>query len=283
MTELPFRWDVARREQLGKLLDGPPADAYPGFLDELRECCVRVVAAAADGDMVFVGRSPESIFDYVSGALADTSWAARPVLLNFSMRYDSADEIRRKNIHALRAMLAQLAAVGLSPAAIAASERPQVFIDLVYAGKTFGRLLGLLEHAAEEEGVDVAAVRRRIRFLGITERTKNSPNTWRWYQRSEWAARMPRRSLRGVSIPRWLWTYLGDIQPKVARWNPPMVWGHEMLREPPRENLPALRLAYAIHQRARDPAERARFATELAACREIRDPAVRKLVLELRG
>jgi hypothetical protein len=30
-----------------------------------------VIAAAADGDLVFVGRSPESIFDYLSGVLAE--------------------------------------------------------------------------------------------------------------------------------------------------------------------------------------------------------------------
>jgi hypothetical protein len=281
----PFRWNLARREQLGSLLEGQPAWTYPAFLDELRECCARVMAAAADGDLVFVGRSPESLYDYLSGVLDETSWRERLVLLNFSMRNDTSEEVARLHPQGLRAIRGQLDAAGLSPAGMAASERPQVFVDLVYAGKTFGRLLGLLEHWARETGVDVAAVHRRIRFLGVTEREKNSPNTWRWYQKAEWAGRVPRRALRSVSIAPWTWSYLGDNQKKVGRWHPPLFWGAEEWARPPRNDdaLEALRLAYAIHQHGRDPAERQRFAALLAAQREIREPAVRRLVLELRG
>ena len=61
--EAPFRWDPSRRAQLGTLLRGEPAERYPEFLDDLRECCARVVARADDGRLVFVGRSPESIHD----------------------------------------------------------------------------------------------------------------------------------------------------------------------------------------------------------------------------
>jgi hypothetical protein len=285
VTPIPFRWDLARRQQLGSLLDGARAESYRGFFDDLRACCVRVVAAAADGDMVFVGRSPESIFDYVSGALGGTSWSGRAVLLNFSMRYETAEEVARTNPSGLRAMGDQLAALGLSPGEIAASARPKVLVDLVAGGGTFGHLLELLEHAARHGGVDGAAVRRRIRFLGITERSKNSPNTWRWYQRAAWAGRLPRRALRSVSVPYRLWTYLGNYQKKVGRWHPPLFWGAEDLLHPPRESesLEALRLAYTIHERASEPGERRRFASALAAQRELREPGVRRLVLALRG
>lgn len=71
--EAPFRWDPSRRAQLGTLLRGEPAEQYPEFLDDLRECCARVLALADDGRLVFVERSPESIHDYLGGALADTS------------------------------------------------------------------------------------------------------------------------------------------------------------------------------------------------------------------
>ena len=33
-----------------------------------------MVASAGDGDLVFVGRSPESLYDYLGGILAETSW-----------------------------------------------------------------------------------------------------------------------------------------------------------------------------------------------------------------
>jgi hypothetical protein len=121
--------------------------------------------------------------------------------------------------------------------------------------------------------------------LGITVRTKNSPNTWRWYQQVEWARRLPRSALRSVSIPYWLWTYLGDSQKKVARWHPPARWGAEDASLPPRDEdaLQALRLAHEIHERARERAERSRFAAALAGQRPLRDSSVRRLVLELRG
>ncbi len=285
MTALPFRWKLAGRPRLGSLLKGQREWAAPEFFAELRECSVRVVASAADGDLVFVGRSPESIFDYLTGVLSGTSWGERAVLLNISMRYESAEQLARSNPQGLAAIRDQLAALDLAPGQIARSARPKVFVDLVYGGNTFGHLLGLLEHWAGEAGVDPAAVRRRIRFLGITERTKNSPNTWRWYQRMEWCRRLPRSALRSVSIPYWLWTYLGDVQKKVARWHPPARWDAEDASLPPRdeEALQALRLAYRIHERGRDPAERRRFAAALAAQPQLREPSVRRLVLELRS
>jgi hypothetical protein len=193
------------------------------------------------------------------------------------------EELARTDPHAVAAIRDQLAALGLSPGEIAGSARPKVFVDLVYGGSTFGHLLGLLEHWAGDTRVDVAAVRRRIRFLGITVRTKNSPNTWRWYQQVEWARRLPRSSLRSVSIPYGLWTYLGDSQKKVARWHPPARWGAEDASLPPRDEdaLQALRLAHRVHERGR--AERSRFAAELAGQGQLRDPAVRRLILQLRG
>ena len=285
VTDSPFRWNLARRQQLGSLLRGERAESYRGFFRDLRDCCVRVASAAADADVVFVGRSPESIYDYLSGILADTSWAERIALLNFSMRNSTPGEVARGHPEGLRAIREQMAALGLSPREIATADRPRVFVDLVYSGATLGHLLGLLEHWAQDAGVDPEAVRRRIRFLGITDRTKNSPKTWRWYQRAEWAGRMPRRALRGISIPYSLWLYLGEYQKKVARWHPPMFWGAEEWTHPPRgdDALEALRLAHAIHERGRQADERERFAAALAERPEMRDAAVRRLVLELRG
>ncbi|HEX8210447.1 MAG TPA: hypothetical protein VF584_09760 [Longimicrobium sp.] len=281
----PFRWKLAGRPALGTLLDGDREHAYRGFFVDLRDCGVRVVAAAADGDLVFVGRSPESIFDYLTGVLSGTSWSERLVLLNLSMRHSDVEQLARTDPAAVAAIRDQLASLGLSPGQIAASARPKVFVDLVSGGNTFGHLLGLLEHWAGDAGVDVAAVRRRIRFLGITDRMKNSPNTWRWYQRVEWASRLPRSALRSISIPYGLWMYLGEYQRKVARWHPPARWGAEDAARPPRDEdaLKALRLAHMVHERGRGRVERGRFAAELAAQRQLRDPSVRRLILELRG
>ncbi|HKP74407.1 MAG TPA: hypothetical protein VJT67_02640, partial [Longimicrobiaceae bacterium] len=199
MTDLPFRWNLARREQLGRLVEGPPVE-LGSLAGDIRDCCARVIAQAGDSRLVFVGRSPESLYDYLCGALAATSWAERPVLLNLSMRYETVDEVERETPGAVAAIHRQLRALGLSPAEIAASGRPVAFIDLVLEGLTFGNLFGLLDDWARREGVDPAAVKRRMRVIGITIREKNSPNTWRWYQRVPWVKGFARGALRGVSI-----------------------------------------------------------------------------------
>ena len=82
---VPFRWNVARREQLGRLVDGPPASVYDAFMEDLREASARVVAMAGGSRLAFVGRSPESLFDYLSGVVAETSWEPRLLLANVSL------------------------------------------------------------------------------------------------------------------------------------------------------------------------------------------------------
>jgi hypothetical protein len=78
----PFRWNIAKKEQLGRLVEMPQAEIYPDFFNELEDCCSRVIAFCDNSDLIFVGRSPESLFDYLSGLLAKTSWASRCSMLN---------------------------------------------------------------------------------------------------------------------------------------------------------------------------------------------------------
>lgn len=283
---VPFRWDVRRREQLGRLLDVPrPEHArwrwpLPGFLSPLRECCARVVGGAGDSRLVFVGRSPESLFDYLTGALAGTPWADRCDLLSVSLPAD----VHTVSPHALRALRAQHQAFGLHPAQIASASRPVAFVDLVWKGRTFGQLSAFLSRWARDEGVDVHAVRRRLRWIGITVRGKNSPNTWRWFQQVNWAREYPRGALHGVSADYWFWTYLGDDQEKTMPSNTADRWGTEELAHPGRdpERYLALQEAFAIHEAARTPAERERFAAELIRRPQMREPWLRSLVVALR-
>ena len=81
-----FRWNIARREQLGRLVSREPAEVRPGVLEELRVCCARTIAMAGDARLVFIGRSPEYLYDYLTGAFAETSWSNRATLLNVSLK-----------------------------------------------------------------------------------------------------------------------------------------------------------------------------------------------------
>lgn len=285
---VPFRWDVRRREQLGRLLQAPPPDRpywyiptrFRDLLPEVRACSARVLARAGDARLVFVGRSPENLFDYLTGALADTPWADRCDLLSVSMQ----GVLGWVPAPALRALRYQFAALGLHPAAIAAAPRPVAFVDLVSSGGTFGELSVFLSRWARDEGVDAHAVRRRLRWVGITRRTKNSPNTWRWFQRVDWARDYPRGALRGVSVDWWFWSWLGNHQDKTMRSNSYEHWGTENLAHPEHapERLEALRVAYKIHEKARRRDERERFVAELVERPEMREPWLRSLVVALR-
>ena len=44
MEPAPFRWNLARRAELGRLVEGVRAASYPEMLDDLAECAARVVA-----------------------------------------------------------------------------------------------------------------------------------------------------------------------------------------------------------------------------------------------
>lgn len=280
-----FRWNVTRREQLGRLVDGEPAESYPEFLDDLRRCCARVIAMAGDSRLVFIGRSPESLYDYLTGALTDTSWADRLAMLNISLWAFGRYEETSPTTAGCDAMRAQLADVGLEPARIATSPRPIALIDLVSSGGTLGTLVELLVSEAERRRVDVRAVRRRIRIVGISQQEKPHPTTWRWRTQTRWPVAFRPSAIKGVSVPPQLWDYLGNTQKKVARTNPPARWGDPEMARPPREadHVAALRLAARVYRSARERDERYALASQIAAGRAMRYAWCRSLALELRG
>jgi hypothetical protein len=71
---VPFRWDLVSPDQLGSLLTGA-GEPDLWFLDSLVACAGKVVARGGDGDLFFVGRSLDSMFDLLSGALSGVAAA----------------------------------------------------------------------------------------------------------------------------------------------------------------------------------------------------------------
>lgn len=104
MFSVPFRWNLTNRNHLGSLVEGEAAVSYPEFFEHLLSCCSKVLAFSGDSDLVFIGRSPESIFDHLSGLLFDTSWRDRLELLHFSMRFREEKAIRQEHPEAINAM-----------------------------------------------------------------------------------------------------------------------------------------------------------------------------------
>jgi hypothetical protein len=192
----PFRWDVRRRSQLGSLPAIDVPNAYPEFEEDLIVCSARVLAFAGDSDLVFVGRSPQPLFDLLSGLLTETSWQDRLRLLNVSLRHvDPPDQEQ------LRAIRPYLAEVGLEPHALTRRRRPLALVDVVDTGDTFGALLQFVKEWSDEARVEWRAVARKIRIVGLTWRERTSPKTRRWHQHAEWVERLRPSEIKNVSLP----------------------------------------------------------------------------------
>ena len=277
-----FRWNITRREQLGRLVDSGPADAVAHILEPVRLCSARVIAMAGNARLVFVGRSPDALYDYLTGAFAGTSWAGRIALLNLSLRGCAArwDGLPRQ---ARAALCDHFRGLTLDPAAIIAHAHPVAFVDLICEGETFGKLLDLLISWAVADGIDPRALRRRLRIVGITEQYVGGGCQSGWKE-LEWAKPFRRSVLKGVAIPYWFWTYLGDSESKASRCNPPERWGDPEMAHPPRDDrhLDGLRRAVALHAAGRTRVERDALAATLSEQPAIRHVWCRVLAAELR-
>ena len=270
---------------MGRLVEETSGGVYADFSQDIRLASARVTAAAGNANLAFVGRSPESLFDYLSGVLADTSWADRLLLLNVSTRYQSPDDIQRENPGSIEAFTEHLESLGILPEQIASGPRPLALVDLVSTGSTFRHVAELVLALAKQESVDLNALRRRLQFVGITWRSKNSPNTYRWHQHASWLRKFPSSAVKNVSIPGQMWDYLGNKQEKVVPTNPPWRWADPAIARPPREpeHLHALRRALELFDLGCMSEERQRFSGALSGQHAMRESWCRSLVAELRG
>jgi hypothetical protein len=264
----PFRWDVTQRSQLGTLPDGPLPEAYDGFLEDLVECCARVVAFAGDSDLIFVGRSLECLFDLLSGLLIGTSWEDRASLLNVSLRH-----VEPPDAIALRNFAGTLELLGAAPSQLAVRRRPAAFVDVVASGRTFAMLFGLLKQLAADEGADWGAALHKLRFVGVTWRDWSGPDTWRWQQHADWVSELRPGAVKNVSAPYRFATYLAADVPKSSRAFQPADWTDESVLQPlhDEEALLALRLAHYLFQVGMEAGARRYFVAELR-----RQPAVKE-------
>ena len=285
MKEIPFRWNLTHRNHLGSLIEGERARTYNALTDDLLLCCSRIVAFSDDSNLVFVGRSPESIFDYLSGLLFDSTWFERLELLHFSMRFREESKIREEYPGAIDSLREYFKNLGLHPETIATKKRAVAFVDLVATGDTFGRLITFLFNWSNEIKFDWNAVKRRIRIVGITERKKTSPNTWRWQQHSDWISLLGRGAVKNVSISYDLWNYLGNYQQKVSHSYTPSRWGDPALVSPSYsdDQLMALRLAFDLFELGRTKEKREEFASLLTTQSAMKYNWFRNLVIDLRS
>jgi hypothetical protein len=285
-SSVPFRWDLITPDQLGTLADGVERPEL-WFIDDLIACAGKVLARSGNGDLIFVGRSLDSMFDLLGGALAGTSWSGRLYRLPLSFAVAgrrAGDQWRPGRIsHAQREQARHmLADLGLSPYTLARRDRPATFVDVVHGGSTFTKLYGLLRPWIDSERESWTVIRRKLRFVGVTSRTKTSPNTFRWQQAAEWTRELPARAVLNVSLDRFVWSYLGDSQVKLTRTFRPEQWladadgphrgGHTSK---------ALAEALAIVEHGRTRTARSQLAQAMTNEPAIAEPWLRHLIGQL--
>ena len=277
--EPPFRWNLRFRESLGGLLDGPRAPAYPEFLSDLLDCAARCVGQSHNGDLCFLGRSPESLFDLLSGLLLDTPWADRLRLIPFSMRRLDLHRVRRHVPGALESLHAYFHLLGISPNLLITAPHPIVFVDLVDTGQTLGHLVSVLHAWTKMEALDWRAVQAKVRIVGITWSQRPSPYTWRWQEHAEWVSLLKRGAIKNVSVPGRLWDYLGNRQVKVTESFTPWRWATGELSAPNYDvsHLAALRLAVDLFDSGRMRESREPFVELLSQQRAMRSIWFRSL------
>jgi hypothetical protein len=291
----PYRWDLLRPDRLGTLLDEVP-EPNLWFLDELTDCAAKVVARSGDADLRFMGRSADSVFDLLGGALDGSSWRGRLERLPLSCSRGPAELSPRE----LRRLREHLAAAGLEPRALARRGRPLALVDLVWMGRTFTTLHTVLRDWVEEVREPWPVVRLKLRYLGITSRKPTSPNTYRWHQHAPWTRDLPAAGVHSVSLDAGVWHLLGNVQHKTAASYPPARWhldedrlqqkqqpdGEQRSSVAPQhgaDHRTALAEARALVSAGRSSVVRGTLVRTMAAEPAFRERWLRSLARELRG
>lgn len=286
MTKTPFRWDLVSPDQLGSLLS---ATAEPSlwFLDSLAECAGKVLARSGNGDLFFIGRSLDSMFDLLSGAFAGTGRAPQLHRLPLSFQRPwgpPGNGWRRRPLTSAEIEQARqlLTAAGLAPQALARRSRPAVFTDVVHEGGTFTELFTLLQDWISEEHAQWDVIRLKLCFTGVTIRRKTSPNTVRWQQQESWTRLLPSRAVQNVSLHGPVWTYLADRQVKLTRSYFPDRWLAEADGPDHRDaTRQALAEAVALVASGRTAATRRAIAHAIGKEPAIAEPWLRSLAATL--
>ena len=283
---VPFRWDLITPDQFGTLIDGADPPRL-WFVDDLIECAGKVLARSGDGDLYFVGRSLDSMFDVLGGALAETTWRQRLHRLPLSFAQPgrwAGGRWRpgRLDYHQVQRARRILTDLGLHPYALARRRRPATFVDVVHRGSTFTALFSLVRRWVDQERESWPVIRRTLRFVGVTARTRTSPDTFRWQQHAGWTSALPGRSVINVSLDPWVWSYLGDHQPKLARTFRPDDWGAGA-DGPARDKhtASALAEALALVEHGRSPQARRGLVRTIVREPTIAAPWLRALVVQL--
>ncbi len=280
----PFRWNIESPEQLGSLIDSE-FELSEWMLKDVRSCAARILTFGQNSRLVFVGRSLDSIHDYLKGILEQTSWKGRLLQLNISLYGYSIRGVQTKYPKSFQALKRYFEELDIDPVSIKSNKLPTSFADVVYEGGTYEQIFEFLHNWSYEIQNDASSMKNKLRFVGVTERKKSSPNTWRWQQQKDWTKNLKSSNIKNVSIDYWFWTHIADSQPKVTKSFRPKFWNEKEKNAPihSETTIEAVNEAYALYNKARGKNERLKFAKEIANKEALKNDWLRKLCLEIKA
>jgi len=246
----PFRWNIEKRNELGSLINGKPEEIEKEFISELIDSTSRIIAFSNNSELFFIGRSPENYFDFLNGIYSKNNEIKKRInLFQFSGRFFEPNELKKFDSPQFFELRKQMIEIGLSPNTILKRNRNTALIDLIYSGSTIRNLVTIIKNWALNEKADWNGIKSKIRIVGITSRTKNSPNTWRWQQQKESIETLDGIKVKNVSVNWWFWHELGDEQSKVTLPNSASKWINETNTKPEitKERIEGLNFAFYLN------------------------------------
>ena len=283
-SNVPFRWDLKRVEQLGSLLRGEQAASYIGFMDDVRECCAKILSMTKDSDLVFVGRSPESLYDYLRGISEHTSFEKRIHMLNLSLRNESLTDLVKMH-NKFKSIKEYFYYLKLDPKSLLKRRNPVMFVDVVSGGYTYENLFKIIKIWSKKEHLNFNDVKLKIRFLGLTWKVHSARYADRWWQDFDWPRELKSGAVKNISIDGQFWDYIGNKQKKVENSYHSKYWGDDGFSKPNhlKGRLEALRLAYQIYKIAKQKNEQLKLHKLLSNRQAMKDAWLRSFNLEIKN
>jgi hypothetical protein len=202
--------------------------------DRLLRCAAHVLRAGGDSDFVFVGRSLESAYDLLCGALSRTTWYDRVHLLQLSLKGHSPEDFQQQNPDRAGSLRSYFRVCYLTPQQIVERPRPVVFVDVVDLGSTFGCLSRLLRFWSEDSAI-WHQVRERLAWVAVLSK-QPADNDSHWHpSRSPWTGEFDPARIRRVFLDTRLWCYLANVQIKTTESYTAQRWGDPLASRAPKD------------------------------------------------
>lgn len=286
MSEInfPFRWKIESPDELGSLIDSDFRLSQE-LLSGVRFCAARILTFSQNSRLVFVGRSLDNVHDYLSAILENTSWSNRLARLNISLYGHSIDNIAKNYPKSFNSLKKYFEELDIDPVVIKRNKLPTSFVDVVSEGGTYGQIFKLLNDWSNELQNDSFAMNKKIRFIGITNRKKTSPNTWRWHQQTEWTKYIKSSNIKNVSVDYGFWNQVANYQPKITKSFTPKMWDTEETGSPihSEERIKALNEAHRLYNSGKSKDEKLLFLKELLNKESMKLDWLRNLALEIKA